>query len=221
MSCFICSLSYLQHRTRRHRRRFSNVHRRWQLTATSPLPSLPLLVLLLMLMLIPMRLLLLLLMLMLMRTLMVLPLPIRMGICLRVIYPASRGCCRCSLLRCCSRCGLLCPQIGAFANGDFPFDGRIGAVAVFDSSLSNEQVKEPIDAWSVSRSINHIVTTRMHVYVLVCLSHVRRERCQSCSRPSLGSRAFAQLRRVRSIVDVAKGARSGSRLLGQVLLCLL
>lgn len=30
--------------------------------------------------------------------------------------------------------------MGAFANGDFPFDGRIGAVTVFGSALTNNQV---------------------------------------------------------------------------------
>eukprot|EP00903_Cladosiphon_okamuranus_P020635 g18945.t1 len=32
--------------------------------------------------------------------------------------------------------------IGAFSNGDFPFDGRIGAVTVFASALTNTQIAE-------------------------------------------------------------------------------
>eukprot|EP00752_Nemacystus_decipiens_P015936 g14242.t1 len=33
-------------------------------------------------------------------------------------------------------------SIGAFANGDFPFDGRIGAVTVYASALTNTQIAE-------------------------------------------------------------------------------
>ena len=38
-------------------------------------------------------------------------------------------------------------QIGAFANGDFPFDGRIGAVTVFASALTNTQVFTQVNAY--------------------------------------------------------------------------
>lgn len=33
-------------------------------------------------------------------------------------------------------------KVGAFPSGEFPFDGRIGAVAFFGSALSNEQIAD-------------------------------------------------------------------------------
>ncbi|CAM9566441.1 unnamed protein product [Pylaiella littoralis] len=42
-------------------------------------------------------------------------------------------------------------SMGAFANGDFPFDGRIAAVTVFGSALNDSQIKELAELSAVSR----------------------------------------------------------------------
>lgn len=35
-------------------------------------------------------------------------------------------------------------QIGAFSSSDYPFEGRISAVALFSGHLTNEQVSDPV-----------------------------------------------------------------------------
>jgi len=116
---------------------------------------------------------LLLLILMLMPLLMVSLLPVRDGVRVRVRVPRASWLLLFSLRPCCSRRGLPLPlplplpQIGAFANGDFPFDGRIGAVAVFDSALTNAQVKQAIGGRSVRRSHCQGVRVRLRFCLFV------------------------------------------------------